>query len=328
MDANITCEYLLKQLKYSNLNFILQETPFSAYLTIRKSFVKNLKTNNLFPTFNDSEETLKKKIAALEAENLCLNSDILDQKSEQKNSEHIIKKLEEKVKNAEIQTFKHTEESKKEVEKHFRKVKDILAEKEKEIMKLKTISNNLNDDNVISREKIHNVSNALKISEKEALKAKNKCDNLESTVAKLKAEKGSLQKSIKKLEKSKRKETFEKTNSKTKEIKVLGTFHPENDDSEETDTDHKPIAYNFPVSPNSFELLDEEKDYMSENNNIPSSIIAKIENKPDFSQNSKEAFEKKENDEPEKKNNKMSPEQEQRVLKQIEKIMCGTSEIT
>ena len=298
---------------------MLQETPFSAYLTIRKSFVKNLHSSNLFPTFNDSEETLKKKISALETENSCLKSDIHDYKTELKDAEDIVMKLEEKVKNAEIKIIKYSQESKK-VEKQLGKVEDILVEKDKEIFKLKTISNNLNDDNTRTRENLRNITNSLKISEKETLKAKNKCDNLESTVAKLKSEKGSLQKTLKKIEKSKNKEP-------SKQIKNMETFHPKTKNhedaepknyySEEKDTTNNPIAYNIPVSPNPFELLD--------NNNIFDSNIAKS----DFGTNSKSALEKEDKDEPlEKKRNLMSQEQERRVLKQIEKIMLGKSEIT
>ena len=111
MDANNTCEFLLKQIKSSNLNFMLQETPYSAYLTIRKSFIKNFNTNNLLQTFNNSEETLKRTIAALEAENLLLKTNIFGHKSEIKDSEHKITKLEEKVKIAEIETTKNIQES-------------------------------------------------------------------------------------------------------------------------------------------------------------------------------------------------------------------------
>ena len=113
MDARITCEFLLQQIRSSNLNFILEETPFSAYLTIRKSFLKNINSSNLLTTFNNSEEMLKKKIADLEAENLYLKSDNFDLRTELKNSEHNIIKLEEKFKNAEIQIIKYNQESKK-----------------------------------------------------------------------------------------------------------------------------------------------------------------------------------------------------------------------
>ena len=317
MDAKITCEFLLKQLKSTNLNFILQETPYSVYLTIRKSFIKNLNTNNPSQTFNVSEETLNKKIADLEAENWLLKSNIFGHRSEMTNSEQTIIKLEEKIKTAEIETIKNIQETKK-VEKQFHRLEDILVEKEKEIMKLRTISKNLNDDVVKTKENLQNVSKSLKVSEKESFKAKNKCDNLESTITKLKAEQCSLQKTIKKFEKSEKKKTLEEMKSKTKQFKDLETSKAKDDESEEADT-ADPIAYNIPVFRNPFELLDEKKDRLVENNNI------KSENDSDFDKNSKDVIEKEENSEPfEKKSKIMSPEQELRVLKQIEEIMLGT----
>ena len=317
MDTKITCEFLLKQLKSTNLNFILQETPYSVYLTIRKSFIKNLNTNNPSQTFNVSEETLNKKIADLEAENLLLKSNIFGHRSEMTNSEQTIIKLEEKIKTAEIETIKNIQETKK-VEKQFHRLEDILVEKEKEIMKLRTISKNLNDDVVKTKENLQNVSKSLKVSEKESFKAKNKCDNLESTITKLKAEQCSLQKTIKKFEKSEKKKTLEEMKSKTKQFKDLETSKAKDDESEEADT-ADPIAYNIPVFRNPFELLDEKKDRLVENNNI------KSENDSDFDKNSKDVIEKEENSEPfEKKSKIMSPEQELRVLKQIEEIMLGT----
>ena len=39
MAATAMCDQVLQTLKYSNLNFVVQETPFSAYITIRKSFI-------------------------------------------------------------------------------------------------------------------------------------------------------------------------------------------------------------------------------------------------------------------------------------------------
>ena len=41
MDANLTCEQILKYIKLSNLNFNIVESPFSATITIKKTFIKN-----------------------------------------------------------------------------------------------------------------------------------------------------------------------------------------------------------------------------------------------------------------------------------------------
>ena len=44
--AHKTCDEIVKSVKSSNLHFILQETPHSVYLTIRKKCVKNCEENN------------------------------------------------------------------------------------------------------------------------------------------------------------------------------------------------------------------------------------------------------------------------------------------
>ena len=273
MDAKNKCEWVLKELKSSNLNFVLQETPFSAYLTIRKSFVKNLNsaTSIIGQTFNESAETLHRKIEALEAENSCLKSDLLKYKTDLKKSDHVIFKLEENIENTKLETQKQAEVTKK-VEKQKRTLEIILDEKEKEIFKLTTVAKNLNFDNSKIRDNLNNISRSLKLSEKEASKAKIRCENFESTVENLKAVKSSLLKNIKKLEKSKKNEQFENQKSKVRDARDLLEATTSNalyldrvDEEKELAEDI--LAYNIPVSSNPFRVLDNEKDYLAQNNN-------------------------------------------------------------
>ena len=44
--AHYTCSKLLEAIKCSQLDFLLQETPYSVFLTIRKKYVKNFKSAN------------------------------------------------------------------------------------------------------------------------------------------------------------------------------------------------------------------------------------------------------------------------------------------
>ena len=37
-----SCDKILKEVRASNLHFLVQESPFSIYLTIRKKFTKNI----------------------------------------------------------------------------------------------------------------------------------------------------------------------------------------------------------------------------------------------------------------------------------------------
>ena len=41
--AKETCEKVLRSIKQSQLDFLLQETPYSVFLTIRKRFIKDFK---------------------------------------------------------------------------------------------------------------------------------------------------------------------------------------------------------------------------------------------------------------------------------------------
>ena len=206
-------------------------------------------------------------------------------------------------------------EDSKKVEKQKNKLENLLVEKEKEILKLKAEAKNLKDDNVKITDNLNITSRSLKRSEKEASKAKNKSENLESTVQNLKVERSFLQKSIKKLEKSQKKEKFDKQIRDVKDFKALEATNLKTVDnvSEERDLAEDLIAYNFPVSPNPFKMLDDE------NNNAKSKEVFKKESL-NFVETSGTVIENEEEIKPMEKNY-MSAEQEKSFLKQFENIM-------
>ena len=45
--AQYACGQILFSLKNSNLNYVVKETPYSAYITIRKKFIKDVGANVL-----------------------------------------------------------------------------------------------------------------------------------------------------------------------------------------------------------------------------------------------------------------------------------------
>ena len=47
MSADTVCNKVLQFVKDSNLNFLINETPYSAFVTIRKTFVKLSKEDTL-----------------------------------------------------------------------------------------------------------------------------------------------------------------------------------------------------------------------------------------------------------------------------------------
>ena len=69
ISAHETCDEIVNSVKSSNLHFILQETPHSVYITIRKKFV-----NEAFSK-NDEENNSKQTYISLKSayENLKTN---------------------------------------------------------------------------------------------------------------------------------------------------------------------------------------------------------------------------------------------------------------
>ena len=101
------CQQLLHQLRLSNLNFLISETPYSANICLRKRFVKDPKNHTILPDAkplsNSNEKILENQIHALVNENSTLKSQI---ESAKKASRETINLLEEKLAKAEASTIK------------------------------------------------------------------------------------------------------------------------------------------------------------------------------------------------------------------------------
>ena len=75
MNALAMCDQVLQAVKSSNLNFLVQETPFSVFITIRKKFisgrVSNFKVNhpNILQANKEVIDNLEAKADQLEQEN-------------------------------------------------------------------------------------------------------------------------------------------------------------------------------------------------------------------------------------------------------------------
>ena len=77
MSVEKACGQILFCLKSSNLNYMVKETPFSTYVTIRKKFVRNLHSvENITENTpaNDNNEYVRK----LEKENALLQKKVKD----------------------------------------------------------------------------------------------------------------------------------------------------------------------------------------------------------------------------------------------------------
>ena len=81
MDAKNVADMMVSSVKKSNLNFILQESPFSLNISIRKSFIKNKDGYTILPPasilqnsneIKEVSDAQKMKVENLEQENSSL----------------------------------------------------------------------------------------------------------------------------------------------------------------------------------------------------------------------------------------------------------------
>ena len=165
----LICQQLLSQLRLSNLNFLLSETPYSAQIILRKRFVKEClgpeaafllapdQIDNKNEVINLREEivNLKKELEALEiARNV------------EKDKEKI---LEEKIGNIEAEALK------------------AYKKQEAEISTMKNLNRNLNTEIDKLKSEMSSKIKSCKQKDKEVHRLENKCDNLASNLKQTKS---------------------------------------------------------------------------------------------------------------------------------------------
>ena len=111
MDANNAAAVIVNTVKKSNLNFYIQESPFSLFINLRKTFIKT-KTGGLSPSSNISnlEETNativeKGKVEKLENENTSLGDAIKHLEAENQETHNIVNELNKKLENSKKETL-------------------------------------------------------------------------------------------------------------------------------------------------------------------------------------------------------------------------------
>ena len=104
------CDNLLIQVKNSQLNFHLSETPYSINLSIRKRFLKE--ANSLLDLVTYAFENSDKDNASSNSENEKLKKVIEEKEVENKAFKETVAILESKVENAEAELVRHFKESK------------------------------------------------------------------------------------------------------------------------------------------------------------------------------------------------------------------------
>ena len=111
MSSSEVMNEILQYIQNSNLNFNINLTPFSAYITIRNSFNRNFIQASSDPKAVEtvSKEQLKQNIL-LDEKVKQLLKEIEDLHAHEKASNNTIKILEKKVSEAEITTYRILEE--------------------------------------------------------------------------------------------------------------------------------------------------------------------------------------------------------------------------
>ena len=128
-------DQIISSARSSNLNFSYQDTPYSIYLTIRKTQIKNNIQASSFQ-INESPEIVLRDKEAFEKENKLLKNTIDELKENLDSSHDSTKILEEKVATAEAEAKKFFEEMKK--------WKEAATKKDDEIKCMKNVINNNN----------------------------------------------------------------------------------------------------------------------------------------------------------------------------------------
>ena len=187
--ANDACRHVLDQLRHSNLNFLVTETPYSANIVLRKSFVKTLKTPwpaslSSKPVIQNSENVIEN----LEREIFALKDALGKSQANLKTSKDSCGVLEQKIAIIEASALKTYEDKKSEENTN----KIVIKKYSDEIHALKK---DLNDSKKL-----------IKTKERENLKLENKCENLDinakkfkADITQMKAEKVKAEKHLKKL---------------------------------------------------------------------------------------------------------------------------------
>ena len=168
MDASQTCEVLVGFVKNSNLNFKLNESPFSVSIDLKKSFIRNkdgvFRTSNLGGISEPLENTAK----ILENENETLRTALAQNEHEKEVFTLIINNLQiklEKAKSELLETFsdkRHLLDAKIDIEKELEEKSVKLVGMNEDLNKFKTENDNLNKDNQAAWQTIKNQEKEIK----------------------------------------------------------------------------------------------------------------------------------------------------------------------
>ena len=174
MVAKRTFDNMLEKIQSSNLNFHLTISPFSASISLKKSFIKDKFGNVLLPPPAPSEDTanqlLEHEHTLLVAENNHLKQELKVLQMTQESSKETIRVLEQKMAHVEASALKAFEE------------RNVNINSLKKSVKTANFESESHKKDLLAQNKF------IKEKEKEIYKLENKCENLDANLKRSKGE--------------------------------------------------------------------------------------------------------------------------------------------
>jgi myosin heavy subunit len=171
------CDKILTEIRTSNLHFMVQESPYSVYLTLRKKFTQSVPQVLKSMITSDENNSLKTKL-----------TEALRELAEAKDN---IEVLESKLVSSETELFRESNSFEMQREK-LRDENKLLKE---------SISKSHSEESKQNRA-FNDVSKTIKVKEKEIYNLQNRLENFSDTNKKLKENLSELKKEKKKTEKA------------------------------------------------------------------------------------------------------------------------------
>ena len=131
VSAHEACDEVVNTVKSSNLHFVLQETPHSVYITIRKKFI-----NKEFVKESGDIDT-RSALRCLEIDHYDLKKDFEEKIATHEEALNLVKTLKDKLDKVEENSFIESKKIKNETEELFVKGKNHPRKKHKKVNELK-----------------------------------------------------------------------------------------------------------------------------------------------------------------------------------------------
>ena len=163
--ASNVCDSLMLAIKASQLDFVIQETPYSSFVTIRKKFKKGFNPSN---EVTEVDTVYNHTLKELKLENCKLRETIKEKEAQFESVKSDSIMLQEKLENAEKDMLKHFEERDKQ--------KTRFAE---EVSNLKIKIKEKDDSIIVYKADAAKAVKTIKCLEKEAHNYEKKPRNLE-----------------------------------------------------------------------------------------------------------------------------------------------------